>query len=335
MTGQAVLFESAASIFEQVTARYSVHLASCRNSLSRDLATCPAARHLKGYFERGKMIRPMLVFLSASGVGGDAMEALPAAEAIELLHVAALIHDDIIDGADQRRGLPALHRRIGEAAALVVGDHLILESFEALACAAESGNAAAVLQAVRLLSRCAQDCCRGQIAELSPARSSAAEQQYFSVVRGKTASQFAAAVGLGAIFGGAGEEECNALRSFAMSTGIAFQIRDDELDLTGDSVELGKPAGNSIEAGRPSLPLIYLAKHGSTEALAAFAKLKTDGTRRAELVRLMEEEGLLERVRRMERFYLRRALAALERLSPTPECDALRAIAVYAVHRNC
>ncbi|MEO7145850.1 MAG: polyprenyl synthetase family protein, partial [Bryobacteraceae bacterium] len=234
------------------------------------------------------MIRPILVWLAADAAGGKAEEALPAAEAMELLHVAALIHDDIIDRADERRGLPALHRSIGESAALVVGDYLILRSFDVLARAVTNESSVRVLKAVRALSRFAQECCRGQLREIAPypdgrfeelaqngARRTlcASEQQYFSIVRGKTASQFAAAVTLGAVSGNASDGDLRALRTFGVNAGIAFQIRDDELDLIGDSAVLGKPAGTSMGAGRPMLPFIYLAKHGSPDALAAFAAM--------------------------------------------------------------
>ena len=334
MSARMAALRSPAVSFEEVALRYSRHLRACRESTNGDLLNCPAAEHLKGYFERGKMMRPILVFLSAAAVGGNADDALPAAEAIELLHVAALIHDDIIDCAEERRGLPALHRCIGKAAALVVGDHLILQAFEVVARSVENKNSGRVLRAVRLLSRYAQECCRGQIEELEPASVSSPRKQYFSVVRGKTASQFAAAVTLGAIFGKGRGADRRALRGFGVNAGIAFQIRDDELDLTGDSLVMGKPVANSIEAGRPLLPLIYLAGYGSQEALDAFAAMQADPASRHEFVRLMEKEGLLEKVRRMERRYLSRAIASLENLAASPERDALQAIAVYSVYRD-
>ena len=323
----------AAALFKDTSAKFE-QSAACREQIRRDLADAPSAAHLTGYFERGKMMRPMLVFLSAAAVGGVAADALPAAEAMELLHVAALIHDDIIDRAEERRGLPALHRCIGESAALVVGDYLILRAFEALTRAIENENSVPGLKAVRLLSRYAQDCCRGQIQELAPSSDGSSEQQYFSIVHGKTASQFAAAVTIGAAFGKASEDDLRALRTFGVNAGIAFQIRDDELDLTGDSAVLGKPAGNSVEARRPLLPFIYLAKHGSLSAQAAFTAMGNDPTRRRELAVLLEQEGLLERVRRTKRRFLARAVSALERLRPSREREALQAIGVYSVYRD-
>jgi len=319
----------------QVIDRYAPYLAACRDHLAGDLAHAPSAQHLATYFERGKMIRPMLVFLSAAAVGGQAMDAMPAAEAIEMLHVAALLHDDIIDRAEERRGLPALHRSIGEAATIVVGDYLILKAFDVLARAAENAPSAVVLKAVRLLSQHAQQCCQGQFRELEPSHNGSAELQYFSIARGKTASQFSAAVTLGAAFGKASDQDFKALQSFGTNAGIAYQIRDDELDVTGDSAILGKPAGNSMEAGRPLLPLIYLAKHGSRAAQAAFAAMPRNNGYRRDLIRILEEEGLLARVRRIEQRFLLRACSALKRLPPSAERDALQAVGTYSVYRDC
>jgi geranylgeranyl pyrophosphate synthase len=320
--------------FEEIANRYTAHLAACREHLIRDLADAPSGTHLAGYFERGKMIRPILVWLSAEAAAGTAAEALPAAEAMELLHVAALIHDDIIDRADKRRGIVALHRRIGEAAALVVGDYLILRSFDVLAREVPNENSPRVLKAVRTFSQYAQECCWGQLRELAPSPDGPLDQQYFSIARAKTGSQFAAAVTLGAVFGNASDTDLKALQIFGVNAGIAFQIRDDELDLTGDSDVLGKPAGNSVAAGRPLLPFIYLAKHGSPDALAAFATMRNNPARRRDLVRLMEKQGVFDRVRRTEQQFLSRALSALERLRPCPARDALRTICVYSVYRD-
>jgi geranylgeranyl pyrophosphate synthase len=323
------------SLLEEVYTRYVRLLQDCRKMILCDLADAPAAKQLAGYFERGKMIRPLLVFLATAAAGGDETKALPAAEALELLHGAALVHDDIVDQADERRGLPALHSRIGEAAALVVGDYLILRAFEVLARRAEGVNSVGLLKAVRLLSRYAQDCCRGQIQELKSPEFDCSEEQYYAMVRGKTASQFAAAASLGAIFGKAGDEDLRNLRRYAVNAGIAFQIRDDELDVTGDSAVLGKPAGNSIKAGRPLLPLIYLTKDGSSDGLAAYRAMAKDGLKRRDLVELLEREGALERVRQAEQRFLARALSALDGLRPSKARDALSAIATYSVYRDC
>src|SRR5262245_31610842 len=109
--------------------RYAPYLAECRAAISSDLANAPQGRILSEYFERGKMLRPLLVFLSASVVGGDPALAIPAAQALEMLHGASLIHDDIIDSAKERRGRPPLHKAIGVGPAGGLGDFLILTAY--------------------------------------------------------------------------------------------------------------------------------------------------------------------------------------------------------------
>jgi octaprenyl-diphosphate synthase len=316
--------------FEQVLGRYESYLSACRQGIRRELADAPSAEILAGYFERGKMLRALLV----AAVGGDPAVALPAADALELLHGASLVHDDIIDRADERRGLSALHRRVGQDHALVIGDYLILQAFGLLARATRRAPSDRLLEVVHLLSLHAQDCCRGQILELGPPSVKSDEQKYFSIVRGKTASQFAAAVGVGTALAGARARETEALRDYALNIGIAFQIRDDELDLMGDPERLGKPVGNSLQAGRPMLPLIYLAKHGSPAALARYDRIQEEGSDRVRLNALLEEEGIFERVRRVRRRFLSRGLIVLNDLQASPHVESLAAIGVYSANRD-
>ena len=329
-----VLTSPLPSGLEQIAHGYYPLLQACRQDIGRELADAPAADRLLRYFERGKMVRPLLIFLATAAVGGRASAAIHAAAALEMLHVAALIHDDIVDGADERRGLTTLHKTMGEAVALIVGDYLILRSMDTLAQPTEGADPECVMRALGLLTYHAQECCKGQIRELEPAPDSS-EQQYYAIVRQKTASQFVAAVSLGATLGRASFDELKALRSFAINTGIAFQIRDDELDITGDSALLGKPAGNSIAAGRPLLPIIYLEKHGSPAAVIRYDEMQQQCASRDQLVALLEQEGALERTRRVEKRFVENALAALGRLRPTPERDAMVALALYSIERNC
>lgn len=322
-------------VIEECAGHYTPLLLACRKKLLQDIRNAPAADELTACFERGKFMRPLLVFLCAAASGGNPSEALSAAVALELLHGASLIHDDIVDQAEERRGLRALHCEIGLARALIVGDFLILRAIDILARQARAAHSPTVLKAVRLLSRHAQHCGRGQIEELTP-RGTCTEEQYLAIARGKTASQFVAAASMGAIFASASAADTRVLRTYAANVGIAFQLRDDELDLNGDAVLLGKPTGNSIQAGRPLLPIIDLEEHGSAAAIAAYrALVATSLPRRHELLALLEAEGCMGRLRQQERKYLLRALDALTLLRPSPECEALAAIAHYAVSRDC
>lgn len=314
--------------------RYERELHACRQGIAQRLVGAPHARRLIPYFQRGKMIRPVLVFLAAEACGVSASEVIPAAESMELLHVAALIHDDIMDHAEERRGLPSLHCQIGLPAAIVVGDYLILQAFETLTQNATTDNSGNTLQAVRHLASYAQECCKGQIQELMPASDKCTEQEYFSVVRRKTASQFAAAVSIGAIFGDSGAERLARIRAFGVNTGIVFQIRDDELDLTGDSRLMGKPTGNSIENGKPFLPFIYLREHCFPDGWEQLLHLRQRGYPKDEVLALLRDNAVLAQVDCVKKRFLSHALAELDHLESGPERETLRAIAIYAASRS-
>jgi geranylgeranyl pyrophosphate synthase len=309
--------------------RYAPYLAECRAAISSDLANAPQGRILSEYFERGKMLRPLLVFLSASVVGGDPARAIPAAQALEMLHGASLIHDDIIDSAKERRGRPPLHHVIGVGPAVVLGDYLILRAC-ALFAKIESNR---VLEALEVLLLCAEECCRGQVEELV-SESGDPEEAYFSIVRGKTASQFAAAATVGGMIGGGGMEEVEALRAFALNIGISFQVRDDELDLTGETPLIRKRAGGMFHNDRQTLPIIYLEKYGSKTAYKRYRQIQKQGGTRSELLALLCEEGILERLKQVKEQRLSQALEALRRFETSGEVDALTSLAHHTILRD-
>ena len=297
-----------------------------RIALQARLADAPAGDVLREYFERGKMLRASLVFASAASVGGDPDEVVIAAEAIELLHGASLFHDDIIDRATERRGLASLHLRLGVGPALVLADDLLLRAFAVLAEARASHPAAGVLEATDVLNELARQCCRGQFEELCSSRW-ISEEQYFDIVRGKTAAPFIASGVLGAIFGGGTSAQVARIRAYAGMLGVAFQIADDLLDLTSEARLIGKPAGNSLAQGRPLLPLIYLRRDGSDAALEELARLSEVEWPRRELAALLEREGVLDRVRQVQQEHVDAALAALADLPNAHGVAALRALA--------
>jgi geranylgeranyl pyrophosphate synthase len=153
-------------------------------------------------------------------------------------------------------------------------------------------------------------------------------------VRAKTSSTFAAAAATGVIFGGGSPEQVAAAEAYADALGVAYQIRDDVLDLAGDAELLGKPVGNSLEHRRPLLPLVYLESSGSPAARYQARRLARDPCLRLELLDLLEREGALARTELAQRRQVDAALAALAALGPSPEGDALAALARYAVSRD-
>lgn len=310
-----------------VLSRYAPYLAECRTAISQDLANAPLGPILSEYFERGKMLRPLLLFVSTAAVGGRPGDVIAAAQSLELLHAASLIHDDIIDQALERRGRESLHLRIGIGPAVVLGDYLILRSYTVFG-KMTSGR---VLEALGVLSECAEECCRGQIGELTSATGDG-EETYFSIVRGKTASQFIAAATVGGILGNGVPHQIEALRTFALNTGISFQIRDDELDVAGEERMCHLPEDSWPR--RPTLPLIYLKKYGSETVFQKFGQMQRDGNTNSELLELLQDEGILDRLRTVKEQHLQLAVKALDCFGNSEEANAMIAMAHQVISRN-
>ncbi len=309
---------------------FSPYLERTRQALRACLAEAPAGDLLCQYVERGKMLRAFLVFASCAAVGGDLEGVVIAAEAVELLHTASLFHDDIIDRASHRRGIHSLHEVLGVDKALVVGDDLLLRAFATLSDARLYHPAAAVLDAIKVLNLLAVDCCRGQFEELCAERW-ISEEEYSAIIARKTASPFIAAGVLGVLLGGGNQEQLDQIRLYGQQLGIAFQIDDDLLDLIGEPCALGKPIGNSLAAGRPMLPLIYLWRSSSDEAVRRkLSQLEEGGWDRNELVDLLEQYGVFDRVLLARQRHLDAAMAALTEFPNALGVEALRVLASRA-----
>jgi geranylgeranyl pyrophosphate synthase len=310
--------------------RYTAYLEEVRKRVRQALADAPEPAQILPFFERGKGLRALVTLAAAEAATGEVEPAFPAAEAIELLHGAAIFHDDIIDEAAQRRGLTALHVQAGLGSALVLGDYVMLLAFSRIGRAAAELGPARCLRAMEVLNECARECCRGQVQELLTSQAAETEEEYERLVAHKTGAQFVAAAVLGAILGGAPEAHVAALREYATNLGVAFQIRDDVLDLEGRSDLLGKPVGNSLAHGRPMLPLILLRK--ATGRPVPRWGSGEDSTR--SIVRLLRRHGVLAQIERMLEVRSRRAIAALEALEASEGRKVLEAIADYATRRD-
>jgi geranylgeranyl pyrophosphate synthase len=319
---------------DDVLEQYAPYLQTCRRDLVDAVESAPYGMLLRPYFERGKMLRPLVVFGAAAAVGAAPDQVLTGASALELLHVASLIHDDIIDQAGERRGLPALHTRVGVEAALVTGDFLLLQAFTKLTSAGSVHPADRVLDAVAALGQYAQACCRGQADELIPIEPVDAEAAYLAVIERKTASQFAAAAVVGGGLGGAGHAQVEALRTYGLNLGMAFQIQDDVLDLIAEPDVLGKPVWVSLAMRRPSLPLIYLGRHASSSAQRDYDRLINDGMDRTEMRALLKQDGILALVETRKSGYVEAALAGLSQLASSRGVGVLQALAHHAAARR-
>lgn len=214
----------------------------------------------------GKMVRPTMVMLSARTVGGVGQRVMDVALALELLHTASLVHDDVVDESDERRGQSSLNAMMTNQIAVLVGDYILSR---ALHHAAATGSAE-IVDAVAMLGQTLAD---GELQQLANLDSEVInENSYYLVVRKKTASLFAACAQLGVTAAGGSAEQAERMRQLGSLVGTCFQLRDDLLDFRG-SERLGKPSGNDMREGKITLPVISALKHSQSEEIQRLALL--------------------------------------------------------------
>lgn len=270
----------------------------------------------------GKRLRPSLAFLTGRMLGAAPEDTMRVALAVELLHSASLLHDDLIDDADTRRGVEAAFRRYGNVVSVMSGDFMLAR---VLGLLARSGSA----DFTELMSRTAAAICEGEVLQFQAATlQEYAYETYDRVIEGKTAVLLAAACEGVAIVAGATEEQRTALNAYGMAFGRAFQLRDDYLDLFGDAERLRKPIGGDLREGKAThLVLQLLLEHDVDEAraiLGRHAAQPGDVERMASLVR---ERGADARTRERIRIEAEVAAAALDAFPPSPARSALMSLA--------
>ena len=288
----------------------------------------------------GKLFRPILLLESALAVGGDPRWALPAAVGAESGHVASLVHDDIIDCDDTRRGRPAVHASFGVGDAIVAGDALIFDLFAGLAeCHAAGAPADRVVAALAVVSRCGIDLCRGQSLETEFCGSRRFDHEaYLHMVRLKTAALFRAACECGALLAGGTPQHVLALGRYAEHLGVAFQIRDDLLPYTSSAATVGKPDTSDVRNGRLTLPVIIAHRtSGAADRAvieAALSGIGDPATAHGDLLDVLHRTGAVNATARWARRYLRFALTALRTLPNTASRDRLGGYAEAAAARD-
>lgn len=214
----------------------------------------------------GKMVRPTMVMLSARTVGVVGQRVMDVALALELLHTASLVHDDVVDESDERRGQSSLNAMMTNQIAVLVGDYILSR---ALHHAAATGSAE-IVDAVAMLGQTLAD---GELQQLANLDSEVInENSYYLVVHKKTASLFAACAQLGVTAAGGSAEQAERMRQLGSLVGTCFQLRDDLLDFRG-SERLGKPSGNDMREGKITLPVILALKHSQSEEIQRLALL--------------------------------------------------------------
>jgi octaprenyl-diphosphate synthase len=280
----------------------------------------------------GKRIRPALLLMASrlSGYAGD--RAVLYASVVEFIHTATLVHDDIIDDSDLRRGRLAVHSRWGNDITVLLGDYLYIKSM-ALALTHDT------LDIVRLLCDVTLRMIEGELYQLTKnGDADITEDEHFDIIRRKTAFLFGGCAQIGGMLGKVSAEQEDALRDYGFNLGIAFQLVDDLLDFTGEAVALGKPVGADLREGKMTLPLIRLMQEGNEvgerivrDIIAARSATEEQWS---QLLRILNERRLIDHSYRRAVEFGDRAKKRLQAFPPSSERDALMALPDYVLSRD-
>ncbi|MGC8556189.1 MAG: polyprenyl synthetase family protein [Conexivisphaera sp.] len=287
----------------------------------------------------GKRLRPFVVVEFYRMFGGDERDVIPAAAAVELIHNFTLVHDDIMDRDDFRRGVPTVHRVYGEPMAILAGDALFAKSYMALLeSSALRRDGEGFRRAVESVTRATVVLCEGQTLDYQLSKSgSFSADDYYRLVRAKTSALFIASAELGVI-ASSRYEYLDDARGFADNLGIAFQLIDDLLGLIGDPSVTGKPVGSDVREGKKTLPIALALERLPGEESGLLRRLWGSGSADEEsvarLVAAIRESGIEEEVRGIAESHIRRSLEHLSRFPEGEPRDLLRSLAEFVVARN-
>ncbi len=293
---------------------------------TRDLELREIALHLVR--QGGKRLRPALVLLVAGLGEASERRLLRAAAGVELLHVASLYHDDIMDRAPTRRGAPSANERWGNTRAAVAGTYLFARGMELLAAAGDEAN--------RLAAARVADVCAGQLQELESAYDAdLPEADHLTILERKTAALFVLPCRVGAALGGVPDELAAALERFARALGVAFQLADDALDLAGEAEVMGKATGTDLAEGAYGLPVLIAARGGgSAERLRSLLRRSDpSATELAEALEIVREGPGTGAALKLARQRAREAHQAVATLPSGPVRTSLERLSEYAVAR--
>lgn len=269
----------------------------------------------------GKRLRPSLAFLAGRMLGGGREQAMQVALSVELLHSASLLHDDLIDDAETRRGVDAAFRRYGNVVSVMSGDFMLARVLGILARAESSAF-------TMLMSQTAVRICEAEVLQFQMATlETYSLENYFTIIDGKTAVLFAAALEGVAILCNAPEAQRNALHTFGMFYGRAFQMQDDYLDLLGDAVTLGKPVGGDLSEGKATFAVLTLLEAEVDEARTILRRHASQGGDTERMIALVREHGADERAKAEIRGAALEALNALRVFGASPEKAVLERLA--------
>jgi len=283
---------------------------------------------------RGKRIRPLLVLLTTASAGGNWQNALPAAAAIELIHNFTLIHDDIEDNSEYRRGRPTVWKKWGIPQAINSGDTMFTLA-NLVILEIDEGQSHTSLKASKILQQTCLRLTQGQFLDLSyENRSSITADDYWSMIGGKTAALIGASAELGALIAGVDELKREHYKNFGISLGLAFQIQDDLLGIWGDEEITGKSTESDLVAGKKSLPVIF-GLNNQAEFSSHWTKGPIKPEEVLEIAKLLEDEGAREYTQDFVNLYTQKALTSIHNAKPEGIFgEALIELAYQLLHRE-
>jgi octaprenyl-diphosphate synthase len=320
---------TASAIFAPVAADMQQVDALIRQRLASDVVL---VRQVAEYIVAGggKRLRPALVLLSSGAVGFRGQARLELAAVVEFIHTATLLHDDVVDESQLRRGRRTANAAFGNAASVLVGDFLYSRAFQMMV-GLDS------MRVMRVLADATNTIAEGEVLQLMNCHDpDVDEARYLDVVRRKTAKLFEAAARLGAVLGGAAPDVEEGLAAYGMHLGTAFQVIDDVLDYSGEAAETGKSLGDDLAEGKPTLPLIRAMQAASPRERELVRRAIVDGGREgfAPVLAAIRASGALEYAREAARREAEEAAGALQGLAPSACRDSLLELASFSVTRR-
>jgi octaprenyl-diphosphate synthase len=278
----------------------------------------------------GKRLRPALVLLVANALGYRGTQHHELAAVVEFIHTATLLHDDVVDESDLRRGRSTANAMFGNAAAVLVGDFLYSRAFQMMVGVQNMRVMSVLADATNVIAE-------GEVLQLLNVHNAdVSVEDYLRVIHYKTATLFEAATRLGAILGGLDEAGQERLAGYGRHIGTAFQIIDDVLDYSGDEAETGKHLGDDLAEGKPTLPLIHVMQHGSVDEAALVRRAIEEGGRDlfAEVMTAVRANGALEAARAHAQREAELAAALLNDIPPSIFKEVLLQLCSFAVARS-
>jgi octaprenyl-diphosphate synthase len=278
----------------------------------------------------GKRLRPALVILSAGACGYSGSNHHQLAAVVEFIHTATLLHDDVVDASQMRRGRATANSAFGNAAAVLVGDFLYSRAFQMMVEVQD-------MRVMEVLADATNKIAEGEVMQLLHVHNADVdEQDYLRVIRSKTAKLFEAAGRLGGILSGASRVQEDALADYGIHLGTAFQLVDDILDYSGDLAQTGKNLGDDLAEGKATLPLIHAMRYGDAEQSRLIRQAIIEGglSDFEPVMRTMRETGALDYARKQAEAAAMQARDAIAHLPNSKYRDCLLELAAFAVTRN-